>query len=175
MRRLVAASAACALAVSPLAALAPEATGSTSHRPASGSAVYIVILRPQPLVTYDGHLAGFAATTARSGHRFQADSPAARAYRAHLVAGQRHVLAALGDPTPLYSYTTAVDGFAAQLTHDQVTQALTIGRVRSVDESRLAHLDSARFGRSGRPDSASPRPPWQPTSTPTRVTARSSA
>lgn len=154
MRRLVAASAACALAVSPLVALVSEASGSTTHRPASRSGVYIVILRPQPLVTYDGHLAGFAATTARPGHRFRADSTAARAYRLHLVVGQRHVLATLGDPTVLYSYTTAVDGFAAQLTHDQVTRALAIGRVRSVDESRLAHVDSARFGQSVRQGTA---------------------
>jgi hypothetical protein len=159
VRRLVAASAACALAVSPLVALSSQATGGTALRPASGPGVYIVILRPQPLVTYDGHLAGFAATTARPGHRFQADSRVARAYRRHLVVGQRHVLAALGDPTLLYSYTTAVDGFAARLTHGQVTRALAIGRVRSVDESRLAHVDSARFGRSARQGTAAAPPP----------------
>jgi hypothetical protein len=148
VRRLVAASAACALAVSPLVVVASQVEASTAQHPGRDAAVYIVILRPQPLATYDGHLRGFAATTPHSGHRFRADTPAVRAYGHHLVVGQRHVLAVLGNPRVLYSYRTAVDGFAAELTRDQVTQAMSMGQVRSVDASQLAQLDSARFGRS---------------------------
>ncbi|MDX6316894.1 MAG: hypothetical protein QOD35_294 [Nocardioidaceae bacterium] len=143
MRRYVATAAcACALGLSSLTAV-PSASADPQPAQAPAAGVYVVVLRPQPLASYDGHLRGLAATTPASGHRLRADSASARAYVRHLLAGQHRVLVALGDPGVLYSYTAAVDGFAAHLSSAQVTRVLSMNDVVSVEKSTKAHLDSA--------------------------------
>jgi hypothetical protein len=143
VRRFVATAAcACALGLSSLTA-APSATADPQPAQAPAAGVYVVVLRPQPLASYDGHVRGLAATTPASGHRLRAHSATARAYRRHLLAGQDRVLAALGNPDVLYSYTAAVDGFAVRLSAGQVTRVLSMDDVLSVERSTKAHLDSA--------------------------------
>jgi hypothetical protein len=147
VRRLLSVTAGFALALSPLVTeSSASAASAPSDVPAAG--IYVVVLRAQPLSTYDGHIRGLAKTTPHAGHRFRADSSAVEAYRRHLVAGQARVLDALGDPPLVYSYTTAVDGFAVDLTSDQVTQVRSMRGVLSVDENTLAHLDSTGFSHS---------------------------
>jgi Subtilase family/Fibronectin type-III domain/PA domain/Peptidase inhibitor I9 len=156
VRRYVA-TAACAgaLGLSSLTA-APSASADPQPAQAPPAGVYVVVLRPQPLASYDGHLRGFAATTPASGHRLRAHSASARAYAHHLLAGQDRVLAALGNPEVLYSYTAAVDGFAAHLSSGQVTRVMSMDDVVTVDKSTKAHLDSAGNVHRGRASSVSP-------------------
>ncbi len=107
------------------------------------SGTYLVLLRASPLSTYRGGDLGYAATRPRAGRRFDAHSPAASAYRRHLLAGQREVLRAIGSPDPLYSYTGAVDGFAAHLDSSQLKLLETMRAVSLVAPSTRQHVAGA--------------------------------
>ncbi|MEP6667103.1 MAG: S8 family serine peptidase, partial [Nocardioidaceae bacterium] len=128
----------CAL-VAAAAVLPVFASGSTSAVSAS-SGVYLVVLRPEPLATYDGSIPGYAATAPRPGHRFRADRPTVTAYEQYLLAGQDRVRTELGDPPVLYTYTTAVNGFSAELNGTQVKQLRAMADVLTVEASRTEHL-----------------------------------
>ncbi|MBB5789440.1 S8 family serine peptidase [Jiangella mangrovi] len=79
---------------------------------------YVVVLTGAPAATYEGGVKGLAATAPAGGERLRAASRAVRDYRAHLTAAQREVAGSV-DADPLYQYTVAVNGFAAELTAEQ--------------------------------------------------------
>lgn len=79
--------------------------------------VYIVQLREKPVVAYRGDISGFAKSAPESGARFDARSAPAMAYAARLAATQDRMLATIGaQDRKVYSYTHALNGFAARLT-----------------------------------------------------------
>ncbi len=80
---------------------------------ATAPGVYVVTLAAPPAASY-------AATRPTGGARFDRTRPAVTAYTDRLGAEQDRVVHALGDPAVLYRYTTALNGFAATLTSDQV-------------------------------------------------------
>ncbi len=131
-------AAACIFGVS--GAAMPAAASHTAAYQAALPGVYLVVLGDQPLATYDGGLDGYAATAPESGERFDADRPSVAPYRTHLLAEQDRVLAALGDPDRLYSFTTAVNGFAARLSTAQVKQVRSMPDVVAVERNKTAHL-----------------------------------
>jgi hypothetical protein len=116
----------------------PAAVDASTSPPAT--AVYIVVLRSAPLATFDGNRA-FEPTAPRPGHRFNALRSAVEAYAERLLRGQDRVAAALGDPDVLYSYTTAIDGFAARLTPAQARLAQAQPQVASVHADRVDRVD----------------------------------
>ncbi|MCB5273625.1 Minor extracellular protease vpr [Arthrobacter sp. SO5] len=79
---------------------------------------YIVVLAEKPAATYDGGTAGLAATKPEQGKKLDAKKPEVQQYEAHLeqkqaeVAGQQNVAIRR-------QFTTAVNGFSANLTSDQ--------------------------------------------------------
>jgi len=87
---------------------------------ATGPGLYLVTLAHAPAAAYDGGVAGYPATRPRDGARFDRTRPAVASYRTHLVDGQDRILDSVGNPPVLYRYTTALDGFAAELTPIQV-------------------------------------------------------
>src|SRR4051794_26761743 len=82
--------------------------------------IYVVTLSAPPAAVYAGGRPGQPATRPRPGARFDRDRPAVRSYVAWLHAQQDRLLARVGGPEVLYRYTTALDGFAATLTAEQV-------------------------------------------------------
>ena len=66
-----------------LAACVTIAGAATTASPSRQS--YIVVMAGDPAVAYDGGTAGFAATKPEHGKKFNANSTAAKRYRAHLV------------------------------------------------------------------------------------------
>jgi hypothetical protein len=122
-----------------VATAAPADATAASFRPGT----YLVVLRARPLSTYVGGDAGYAATRPPAGRRFDVHSPAAIAYRKHLLAGQQHVLRRIGSPEPLYSYTAAVDGFAVELDSSQLKTIRTTPAVALVARSTRQHVAGA--------------------------------
>ncbi|MFD1214500.1 S8 family serine peptidase [Arthrobacter sp. GCM10027362] len=76
---------------------------------------YIVMMAAAPLAAYGGGVAGLPATKPAEGQRLDAESPQARKYRQYLEREQERVAASEG-VTIRASFTTAVNGFVADLT-----------------------------------------------------------
>jgi len=76
---------------------------------------YIVMLAADPLATYDGGVAGLPATKPAEGERLDDESPNAVKYRRHLEHEQQQLAQSEGVKINT-SFTTAVNGFVANLT-----------------------------------------------------------
>ena len=95
---------------------------------------YFVILKEQPAATYDGGVEGIPATSVTSsGGEFRADSPAVQKYDNYLTA-QQTAVASTADVTVKHHFTTAINGFVAQLTADQALALAQDDRVLAVSE-----------------------------------------
>ncbi|WP_429590647.1 S8 family serine peptidase [Arthrobacter crystallopoietes] len=125
----------------PAAAVGPAAgpSGQPSAQ-AYKDGQYIVMLKGQPLATYDGGVAGIAATKPAKGKKVDADSPQARKYAAHLNRKQQEVAAAAGTAVG-ESFTTAVNGFTADLTAEQAAMLAKNPQVLSVSENEQLSPD----------------------------------
>jgi subtilisin family serine protease len=116
----------------------PDGRNSASQRAAmdeTGSGQYIVELAEAPLTSYAGGVSGLARTRPEAGNRLDVTSAPSRAYRGHLDAQRSAVAAAAGVQINAV-YTTAFNGFSAQLTAKQATTLRADKRVRAVTVSR---------------------------------------
>lgn len=156
MRRIVAAPAT-VLALVALALPSPAAgfpappvhtPAATAPAPAvaSSTATYVVVLRDVPLAAYTGGVDGYDATAPASGRRFDASRPAVTAYRTYLQDRQADVRAAAGGIDAMYSYTTTLNGFAADVTPRQVKQLQAMPAVLLVEKSHKERLEGSRAG-----------------------------
>ncbi|MGI8889011.1 MAG: S8 family serine peptidase [Nocardioidaceae bacterium] len=130
-----------AAAASSPATLAATRASSTDPLSIVDAGVYLVVLRDQPLASYRGELQGYPATAASAGRRFTAHRASVERYEARLLDQQRRVLTSVGSPQTLYSYTTALNGFAAQLTPQQIKQLRLMPDVLTVEPDRVLPLD----------------------------------
>ena len=103
---------------------------------ATAPGVYVVTLAAPPAALHAG-------TRAADGARFDRTRPQVASYVDRLTTAQDQVLHAVGDPAVLYRYTTALNGFAATLTSDQVTRLRTTPGVELVERSTKQHVDRA--------------------------------
>lgn len=108
---------------------------------ATAPGVYVVTLADAPAASYDGGVRGLSATAPADGRRFDRTRPSVRAYTRWLLARQDRLLSTVGDPAVLYRYTTALDGFAARLTSDQVRHLRRAPGVLRVERSTTAPID----------------------------------
>ncbi len=130
-----------------LLAVAPAASATgTVPDPfrATAPGVYVVTLTAPPTASYDGGVDGLAATRPRDGARFDRTRPAVAAYARRLTAAQDRVIEQAGDPAVLYRYTTALNGFAATLTSDQVKNLRSLPGVALVERSTKQHIARVR-------------------------------
>lgn len=123
---------------------APAAVADGSRSVAQGTRAYIVVLRPTPVASYHGSLPGFPATAPPPGSRFSDDRPVVTAYRDRLKRQQLAILRRIGSPPTLYSYTTALDGFAARLDGSQVEALHAMPSVLLVQPDTRLHVDATR-------------------------------
>ena len=123
-------------ALSLLSGLAGSAT------PADGRKTYIVQLRAEPAASYQGGVAGLAATQAAPGTRFRYGATAVQAYVSYLGQQQRSVAATVGRAPVLRNYTAAFNGFAARLTAAEVATLRTNAHVADVFEDVPRRLDT---------------------------------
>jgi subtilisin family serine protease len=145
--------AAASIALPALAAMSTTATASPGDRTGGPTRVldqqfhdgtYIVLLADEPVATYDGDVAGLAATKPEDGEKVDADSAAAGRYAAFLEQRQQEVRERAGVEETIVDYTTVVNGFAAELTAGQAAVLATDKRVLSVSPDTIRHLDTVR-------------------------------
>ena len=100
---------------------------------------YIVTLSDEAVALYQGGVNGFSATMPGAGAKLDAQSRAAETYQDYLTRVQQEVAASV-DATVGYSYTLAVNGFAAQLTAKQAAALAVKKNVVSVVPDALRHV-----------------------------------
>ena len=106
--------------------------------------VYIVQLADAPAATYNGSVAGLAATRPASGAKLNATAPSVRAYASYLATKRGAELAKLGTVATLHHYSYTYNGFSAQLTDAQVKTLRASANVKSVVEGAFVRADTSR-------------------------------
>ena len=111
----------------------------------SAESLYIVQFAGQPLATYAGGVSGFAATTPAKGHRINTHTANAAGYSSYL-AGRQHVVlanAGIAADKVVYSYTTALNGMAVELTSKQAATLAGTPGVLGVWQNRIQTIQTA--------------------------------
>jgi subtilisin family serine protease len=103
---------------------------------------YIVQLSDAPVATYDGKIAGLAATRPAAGTKINMASGHVRAYLNYLSRKSARELARVGSASVVHHYGVAFPGFAAQMTQAQAEALKTSANVVSVTESEIRKLDT---------------------------------
>ncbi|TFD11145.1 serine protease [Cryobacterium sp. TMT1-2-2] len=128
------------------AGAAPAATGLSGSIASPGgqrmdftAGRYIVTLSDEAVALYQGGVDGFSATMPDAGAKLNAQSRSAETYKDYLTRIQSEVAASV-DAKVAYSYTLAVNGFAAQLTGKQAAALAVKKNVVSVVPDALRHV-----------------------------------
>jgi len=119
-----------------LLALAGAAAGS---EPAG---YYIVLMAEEPAVSYEGGVAGLAATKPGKGKKIDPLDRKVSDYVRHLESSHDAVLARVGGAEKLYDYGYVLNGFAAQLTDAQVAVLEKTPGVTSIEAAEEWHVDT---------------------------------
>lgn len=125
-------------------ALGLPATWATPELSAAEDGSYIVMLKDDSLASYAGGVRGIPATRVADGDKLDTGTAAAERYTAYLEAAQAEVLTDVGldRAARTYSYTTVFNGFAAELTAQQVAGLRKHPDVAYVWEDELRHADT---------------------------------
>jgi hypothetical protein len=107
----------------------------------SPSGRYIVLLKDAPLATYDGGADGIAPTKPAKGKQLDAHSPNSQKYIAHLKKEQAAVAESAG-VVPDTTYQVTLNGFAANLSGDEVTALRGSKDVLGVFADEIKHPDA---------------------------------
>ena len=108
------------------------------------TATYIVRLRENPAVAYDGDIKGLKATRPAKGKKIDPEAPDVVSYVSYLQARHDAVLAQHGGGRKLHSYGYAFNGFAARLNEKQAKALASNPAVVSVWKDEELHLNTNR-------------------------------
>ena len=103
---------------------------------------YIVLMKDEPAVAYEGGVSGIPATKPAKGEKFAAKSDAVAKYRGHLKTRQDKAIARAGVDATKYRYTDAISGFAADLSVAEATALSKDARVLAVTKDEVYQLDT---------------------------------
>jgi hypothetical protein len=108
----------------------------------SAKATYIVRMTQDPVVAYDGGVAGLKATKPAKGSKIDPQDPDVVKYVAFLADRHNEALGKSGGEK-LYDYSYVYNGFAANLTPGQIERLQKDSAVLTVEKDRLGHIDTA--------------------------------
>ncbi len=133
------------LALPGLMGVAAVPAGAQSPVPSDS---YIVVMAADPAASYDGDIAGLAATTPPAGEKLDTDAPAVERYVGHLEDDQQQALDAAGVPAEDRgrSFTYALNGVEAELTPDEVALLERQPSVAKVVPNSLRQLTTDNSG-----------------------------
>jgi hypothetical protein len=106
-----------------------------------GGVSYIVRLAEDPAATYEGGVAGYAATAPAKGQKLDATSQKVKDYVAYLNKRHADVAGNVG-ASKFYDYSYSFNGFAAELNRAQAAALEKTTGVVSVEKDVLAHIDT---------------------------------
>jgi hypothetical protein len=129
-----------AFAVLAMLLLAVSASGAPGGATAK---TYLVQMALDPVVAYDGGVAGLAATKPAKGEKIDPSSAAVKRYADHLVAQHAAALEKVGGAERLYDYKYTYNGFAAKLTDGQVAALKKQDGVLAVTEEEVVEVDTS--------------------------------
>ncbi|GAB2466327.1 subtilisin family serine protease [Conyzicola lurida] len=121
------------------APIVPGGVGQTSFEPGR----YIVTLAEDAVATYEGGTSGYEATTPDEGDQLNARRAPVQSYSDYLETKQQDVAAAVG-ATIDYSYTMALNGFAADLTAAQAAELASNKDVVALTPDELKHITAVQ-------------------------------
>ncbi len=120
------------------AAAVPSSIGG-AHQSTFTPGRYIVTLVDASAATYQGGARGFAPTKPKEGKQLNAQNRSVESYSDYLAAQQQDIAASVG-ATIDYSYTLALNGFAANLTAKQAIELSMNKEVASLSPDELRHV-----------------------------------
>ena len=103
---------------------------------------YIVQLKDEPAASYQGTIAGLAATQPVAGDTFKFGSAAVQAYINYLGQQQSNVISTVGNAPILTTYKTVFNGFAASLTDDEARSLSGNAQVVGLWQDEARKLDT---------------------------------
>jgi Subtilase family/Fibronectin type-III domain/PA domain/Peptidase inhibitor I9 len=104
---------------------------------------YIVQVALDPAVSYDGGIAGLAATKPGKGEKIDPNSAKVVKYTDYLASRHNGLLDKVGGGDKLYDYFYSYDGFAAQLTPAQADKLEGMKGVLAVTPDKLQTADTS--------------------------------
>jgi len=104
---------------------------------------YIVQLSEEPVVAYRGGIPGYSATRPSKGQKIDPTSPHVINYASFLTSRHDAALSAVGGGNKLYSYRFSFNGFAAELTEEQVAKMLQVPGVVAINKDEARALDTS--------------------------------
>jgi len=107
------------------------------------SATYIVRMSDNPVVAYDGGIAGLKATKPKNGKKIDPNSSAVSKYADHLKSKHNEALAAVGGKK-VYDYVYSFNGFAAKMTPAQAAKLAAMPGIVTVEKDIKMKLDTNR-------------------------------
>jgi hypothetical protein len=132
-RRRPAALALAALAAGAVTLAVTTAGAAQAEAPSTGTQLYLVQVAGAPVASYNGDVAGLAATRPVEGKKVDPNSSATKAYRSHLRDTQRATLAKanIAESKRTKEYGITFNGYAAKLTQGEANRlAQTKGVLR---------------------------------------------
>jgi len=106
------------------------------------SSSYIVQLKGDPILAYEGGIKGYQATKPGKGGKINPNSAHVKKYASYLDAQHEQALGSVGGGKIVYNYRYALNGFAAVMTAQQAEALRASGQVQNVWKDELMQLDT---------------------------------
>ena len=141
--RMAAATTLATLFIASTATTGYAATGEVTHPvPVAGTpGHYIVVMKSDPLASYEGDVKGLKATKPAEGEQLETQSQDSQRYVKHLQTQQTDLVGDIG-VTPDNTYQVALNGFSADLSGEQVDALRASKNVLGVYPDEVRHPDA---------------------------------